>query len=396
MEADPIFCLSYMPIPFDAVANNDRQSAPRDYELWEDLCYHAAKRCVDRGHRVPFWEVWNEVNTGWLKPGPEDTGSERFRAIYRQARGRDDMDEEAVRRFEAYCKLYEASVKGIRRADPQAYIGGPALASGPFEHEERGHCFHGKGFAKGLMLFCAEQKLPLDFVSWHEYFQPVNVFVDEVQAFRSYLRDVPAVESGVKSYIISEWNEAWWADRPHDHEIGAAWCANCITRAFIPQRIDRPCFFYVKQNDTNFRGDFSLLMRDNVPKASYNVAKIFNGLSGRWLRVCGSDEDVSAVAAWDASRGRLAIVLVNFRDRYGLERDTEVSIQVLPESLRGGAWRESVVDATHANVWHDPNRAELEVVNQGAIQGDSFSVRRTLPANSITLIEILPVKPNGG
>src|SRR5690606_23678184 len=74
LGADLILAVSYMPIPFDAVANNDRQSAPRDYALWEDLCYRAAKRCLDRGLRIPFWEVWNEVNTGWLKPGANDTG----------------------------------------------------------------------------------------------------------------------------------------------------------------------------------------------------------------------------------------------------------------------------------------------------------------------------------
>jgi hypothetical protein len=112
-----------MPIPLDAATKHDLQSAPGDYGLWEDLCYRAAKRCLDRGHRVPFWEIWNEVNTGWLKPGPKDTGSRRFREIYRTARRRDDMDDEAVRRFEAYCKLYRASAKGIRRADPNARIG---------------------------------------------------------------------------------------------------------------------------------------------------------------------------------------------------------------------------------------------------------------------------------
>jgi len=83
-------------------------------------------------------------------------------------------------------------------------------------------------------------------------------------------------------------------------------CANSITRAFIPAHIDRPCFFYVKQGDMNFRGDYSLLMNNNLPKASYNVAKIFNGLTGQWVTLKGGDEDVSGVAAWDSARGRLA------------------------------------------------------------------------------------------
>lgn len=389
LGADLILAASYMPIPFDAVKNDDRQSAPRDYALWEDLCYRAAKRCVDRGVPIPFWEVWNEVNTGWLKPGPEDSGAEKYRRIYKEARGRDDVDEEAVRRFEAYCKLYAATARGVHRADPDAKIGGPALASGPFEHEECGHCFHGKGFAKGLMLFCREEKLPLDFVSWHEYFQPEDVFVREVRAFRDYLRDVPEIRDQVGSFMVTEWNEAWWMNRPMDHEVGAAWAAASITRAFIPERIDRPCFFYVKQNDSTFRGDFSLLMAGNVPKPSFNVLRIFNHLRGRWVRVSGTDDDVSAVAAWDEEARRLAIVLVNFRYRYGLRREVELGLDLLPAALRGGRWRVWVVDATHSNVWHDRELADLDLTEEGAISPEPFRFRRTLLANSVVLVELL-------
>ena len=113
------------------------------------------------------------------------------------------------------------------------------------------------------MLWCQQEKLPLDFVSWHEYFQPPEIIVKEADAFRAYLADFPELKRTVTSFMITEWNEAWWADRPQDHELGAAWCANSITRAFLPARIDRPCFFYVKQSDMNFRGDYSLLMKDN-------------------------------------------------------------------------------------------------------------------------------------
>jgi len=128
--------VSYMPQALDAVPNNERQSAPRDYAIWEDLCFQAAKRSLERGQRVPFWEVWNEVNTGWLKPGPEDAGSEFFQKLYAQALGHEETNQATIRRFEAYCKLYRATAHGIRKADPLARIGGPALASGPMEHSK--------------------------------------------------------------------------------------------------------------------------------------------------------------------------------------------------------------------------------------------------------------------
>lgn len=94
-------------------------------------------------------------------------------SIYEHAIAKHETNEIVVRRFEAYCKLYRATARGIRRADPTARIGGPALASGPMENsKDCGHCARGQGFARGLMIWCVQEKLPLDFVSWHEYFQP--------------------------------------------------------------------------------------------------------------------------------------------------------------------------------------------------------------------------------
>jgi hypothetical protein len=388
MGADAVMAVSYMPQVLDAVPNHERQSAPKDYAAWEELCFRAAQRCLERGRRVAFWEVWNEVNTGWLKPGPEDTGSEAFKKLYSQALGKEATDQEVVRRFEAYCKLYRATAKGVRRADPEAKVGGPALASGPFENKERGHCFHGRGFARGLMLWCQQEKLPLDFVSWHEYFQPPDVFIKEAEEFRSALAGFPELERGVRSLMITEWNQAWWADRPQDHEVGAAWAANCVTRAFIPHRIDRPCFFYAKQGDQSFRGDYSLLLKDNTPKAAFNVCNIFNQLSGHWLKVEGTDGEVSCVAAWDETKARLAVVLVNFADRYGMARPVQLAVRQLPKALSNGAWREWRVDATHGNAWHDAKTAELSVVGSGVIEGTALKWSRRLAPNSVSLIEV--------
>ena len=57
--ADPIMAVSYMPQVLDAVPNNERQSAPKDFAAWEELCFQAAQHSLQRGKRIPFWEVWN-------------------------------------------------------------------------------------------------------------------------------------------------------------------------------------------------------------------------------------------------------------------------------------------------------------------------------------------------
>lgn len=389
MEAEPIFAVSYMPIVLDAVENHDRQSAPRDYGIWEELCYRAAARAIERGVRVPSWEVWNEANTGWIKPGPQDAGTDAFRKLYEKALGKTGVDQDIVRRFEAYAKLYRATARGVLRADPEAKVGGPALASGPFEQSEYGFCANGRGFARGLMAWCEQEKLPLDFVSWHEYFHPADIIAKEAEAFREYLKDYPGVAKQVKSFMITEWNEAWWANRPMDHEIGAAYCGDCVIRAFIPHKVDRPCFFYVKQNDMNFRGDFSMIMQGNVPKPAYHMARIFNSLAGRYVEVDGADGDVCAVAAWDAKAKRLAIVLVNFNYRYALRRHVRLAIDRLPAELTSGKFVQWTVDGTHSNVFNNRDRAELEQTNSGPLAGTKFSLDTTLEANSVTLLELL-------
>jgi hypothetical protein len=386
--AAPILAVSYMPQVLDAVPNNERQSAPRDYSLWEKLCYEAAKRGLERGRRVPYWEVWNEVNAGWLKPGPQDSGDERFAKLYERALGKPEPNREIVRRFESYAKLYRATARGVLRADRHGKIGGPALASGPFENGERGHCQHGRGFARGLMLWCQEEKLPLDFLSWHEYFQSADVIADEADAFRKYLTEFPALQTSVKNLMITEWNEAWWADRPHDHEIGAAWCADGMIRAIIPKQIDKPCLFYAKQGDGSFRGDFGIMISENRPKPTYNVARVFNSLSGHWLKVTGGDDDVCAVAAIDNDQHRAVIVLVNYRFRFPVRRQVEVKINDLPPKLSSGKWRAFTIDSLHSNVFTDASHCELEMTASGSIEGKSITVEQTLLPNSVTMLEL--------
>jgi hypothetical protein len=138
----------------------------------------------------------------------------------------------------------------------------------------------------------------------------------------------------------------------------------------------------------SFRGDWSILMQNNRPKPTYNMARIFNSLGGEWVKISGGNEDICAVAALDSKQGRLAIVLVNFRYRYALGRHVHLETANLPPTFAGGTWQESVVDSLHSNVFTDPNRSDLEVSGKGSIDSESFTYDRDLLANSIVLLEL--------
>ncbi len=146
--------------------------------------------------------------------------------------------------------------------------------------------------------------------------------------------------------------------RPQDHEVGAAYCADCIVRAFIPGKIDRPCFFYVKQNDMNFRGDFSLLMANNVPKASYNVLKMFQWALRPLGRAVGGDGEVAGVAAWDQTQAMTRAGSGELPVSSRHPPDVRIQVKSLPEVLNNGTWREWTVDATRSNIWNDPGQPQ--------------------------------------
>ena len=123
-----------------------------------------ARHAIDRGRRVRVWEVWNEANTSWIKPCPGDRFEDGFKEIYSKAlgleTGKASRDAKPVALLQAYLKLYAATARGVKRADPEALVGGPALAGGPFETAEQGHARNGKAFARGLMLYCTRESFP--------------------------------------------------------------------------------------------------------------------------------------------------------------------------------------------------------------------------------------------
>jgi len=367
--AEPILCLSYMPQPLDAIDNPDRHSRPRDWKEWEDLVYEAVRHCnVERKKNVKYWEVWNESNAGWIVPLPGE-----------------DL-------LETYLKLYDASARGVKRADPTALVGGPCNAAGPWNSDKGGAFIRGEDFMRGLMKHCEETGMPLDFITWHEYFQPWTTILDEALTTRRYLEDYPTVKRQVREFMITEWNYAWWNDRPHDNEIGAAWCATSILRAMIPGGVDKPCFFLAQDGDTNLTGSWGMMTLDRKLKPAGNVCRMFNMMCREKIAFDGSDDQVTGFAARDSSSGRVTILIVNFSERYGFPRDIRLQVTGISKKLIGGKCLRYLVDKNHSNIFNDRSKWQLEAVESMPILGDPFSHTFVLDNNAVTLLELVPPK----
>ena len=115
---------------------------PNDYSAWSDLVYTWVRHMADRygAEQVAKWEweVWNEPDIFYWHGTVDD-----------------------------YNKLYDYTVAAVRRALPNARIGGPAT-TGPASQRAADflrafleHCARGQNFATGM------KGAPLDFISFH-------------------------------------------------------------------------------------------------------------------------------------------------------------------------------------------------------------------------------------
>ncbi len=115
---------------------------PADYAKWGEIVYQVGKHVADKyGRREVdtwWWEVWNEPDIGYWHGTPEE-----------------------------FMKLYDFAAEGLRRALPNARIGGPEV-TGPNGARTQGilrnfieHCIRGTNFATGKI------GTPLDLVTFH-------------------------------------------------------------------------------------------------------------------------------------------------------------------------------------------------------------------------------------
>ncbi len=135
---------------------------PKDYQKWGDLCHAWAKHCVERYGRAEVatwhWQPWNEPNYGfWVGTTDE------------------------------FLKLYDFAADGIRRALPEAMIGGPHTSGGlpdGFAQKFFDHCLKGTNYATGRI------GSPLDFIGFHAKGKPQIVDGRALLGLQAQLRDI--------------------------------------------------------------------------------------------------------------------------------------------------------------------------------------------------------------
>lgn len=253
-EADP-------PANFDKYANVVKHVAMHYNKGWAKGFHYDIK----------YWEFWNE-------PGPIFWNSTP----------------------ERFYQLYEKTARALKSMDPDLKVGGPGLAESSQVSPYR----------EGLIDYCRNHKVPLDFYSWHTYAVGSADPYDGVRLgkrFRTLLdaHGFPKAES-----ILSEWNLSYdFTDKMKAElqgEHNAAFIGAVLTY-LQDAPVDRAIFY---------RGDATWMGLFDLQGKYFKTAYMFKALgqmldTPQRLAVSGADTNGYSVLAGKSADGKTVQILIS-------------------------------------------------------------------------------------
>ena len=333
--ARPLMCLCFKPRVLYPQVNQDIVH-PTDYGEWEALIEALVRHCnQEKGYGITYWEVGNEVDIG-------ESGGCPYR--FRPA---------------DYTVYYTHTVNAIRRAQPAAKVGGPALAG------------YDNGIGDALIAYCGNGGAPLDFFSWHVYSSDPNSSRSSIRAIRQKLARYPVLKD--TETIIDEWNIDLVGNEPTPG-FQAAFVLEA-TSGFLAEGLSRAAYYHIRDHFVvprdftwmspsgyQFMADWwnvkvqnsGLYDKRGQRRPAYYVFQILGELHGQRLPVTGMTANIHAIAARD--RNTTHVVFWNFGGAA-----TEVSVR-LPAG-QAGQFRFVQLDPTanRLDTLRDGRAAELDV-----------------------------------
>jgi xylan 1,4-beta-xylosidase len=262
-------------------------SPPKDWAKWADLVSMFTKHLVDRYgiDEVAQWyfEVWNEPNLDFWAGEPKQA---------------------------SYWELYDHAARAIKNVNPRLRVGGPATAQA--------------AWVDVFIKHCADNNVPLDFVSTHVYGDDLarDVFgTDEViPRDKMVCRAVDKVHSQIEAssmphlpLIWSEFN-ATYKNMPEvtDSTYMGPWLADTIRQCDgLVSMMSYWTFSDVFEEQgvvkTPFYGGYGLIAAGGIPKPAYNAFKLLHKLGDQRITL---DSDSALLTR--RSDGALVLAVWNY------------------------------------------------------------------------------------
>ncbi|MBO4540026.1 MAG: hypothetical protein J5781_07080 [Clostridia bacterium] len=257
---------------------------PEDYLKWARICEHIIAHYTEGwadgyNWKITYWEIWNEPDMRGDNEPPEN------KPTWSGTKAQ-------------FFDFYKTAARHLKRRFPKLKIGGPAVAN-MFTSRVFGAVTIVKPWIDEFLKFVSENKIPLDFFSWHSYTDDVQWILEGVKDARKYLDKYGLTKT---ESILDEWNYlyGWKGDdfietvKSIGDERGAAFSA-AVMCACQNAPVDMLMYYDAQPSVFNGLFDFYTLQ----PKIGYYPFFMFSqlALSGTQTFASSSDKDVYALAA---------------------------------------------------------------------------------------------------
>ena len=380
----PFVEVSFMPKKLAAQPNalhafwyKQNVSPPRDYDRWGDLVEAFTRHLVERYgiDEVATWyfEIWNEPNIDFWVGDPKQP---------------------------TYFELYDHAALAIKKVSTRLRVGGPATAQA--------------AWADAFIKHCAENHVPVDFVSTHVYGNDgaKDVFgTNEViprdqmvcRAVRKVHDQIRASSMPNLPLIWSEFN-ASYANEPDVTDVSymGPWLADTIRQC--DGLVDLMSYWtfsdvFDEQGvvKTPFYGGFGLIAVDDIPKPAFAAFELLHKLGDQRIAL---DSDSALLTR--RKDGTLVMAVWNYAppDKPGASRTIDLQFKDTKAS-HASIWR---VDPAHGDVHaayekmgspRYPSRPQVEQLRKAAalappemhtLKNGALSIE--LPTYGLAVIEI--------
>ena len=297
---------------------DDTITDPTDYVAWERLISAMVKHYKARGSAIRYWEIANEPDIG-----------EKGGCPYKFTP-------------EGYARYYAHTAAAIRSVDPDAKVGGPALANPDSD------------LLPELLRACQRDRLPLDFVSWHAYTNDPAAIRKTIEIKKTQLRPF---ESLHPEFILDEWNMSLM-NTEVDPRFQPAFVAETAWQ-MLDAGLDYSCYYHIRDYHVRLDQFLPFMSHDgatemawwwnrkpqydglfdyqNHVRPTYFTFLLLSRLTGLQLSVTTSNKNVHGFATWDPDLKRYSVLFWNFSAQNRKARlhitGSDAALRAAPERL---------------------------------------------------------------
>jgi len=309
--AKPLMCICFKPRALFPEINHDIVE-PNDYAEWEKLIFNLVRHYRERGAGIRYWEVANEPDIGESGGCPY-----RFKP-------------------ESYARYYQHTTAAILRADPEARVGGPALAGVK------------SPILPALLNFCDTNKEPLHFISWHIYSSSPRAVRDTIDYAKGLLAQHPSLKPET---FLDEWNMELM-NPPLDPRFQPCYVAETVWQ-MKDAGLDYSCYYHIRDWHVDFDRFARFMSRDgvvfmtrwwnrmpqfdglfdyqNTSRPAYFAFKLLSRLAGERLQLTSDHPAVHGFAAQDPQLRMFDVMFWNFSTN---AMTVDLAFTDLPRNLR--------------------------------------------------------------